>query len=135
MTQNVFGPPRQSIFEATRYQGEYVTLSDVNEIVFTYTGKVNVPRESGFWVPARRSVIVQLVATMRVPKAVKVLVTGGAGDISIFTFNPNVYVMTEAKWAVVPSGALGGFVRCVVDPGLEIGGEDLVVMLRFMEIS
>lgn len=135
MTQNVFGPPRQSIFDATRYQGEYVTLADLNEIVFSYSGFVNLKRESGFWVPVRRSTIVQVVATMRVPAAVFIGVTAGNGNIALFNFNPNVYTMVYPLWFTVPSGSLGGFVRTVVDPGANTTGEDLTVMLRFMEIS
>lgn len=135
MTQNVFGPPGQSIFQSTRYQGEYVTQNDLHEIVFSYSGRVATRRESGFWVPVRRSTIVQLVATMRVPAPVNITVTSGGGDIALFVFNPNVYVMTFPRLNTIPSGALGGFVRVIVDPGTNTTGEDLSIMLRYLEVS
>ena len=135
MTQNVFGPPNASIYQAQVYQGEYTTLNDLNEIVFTYTGRVNATRESGYWVPVRRSTIVQLVATMRTPAAVNILVTSSVGDIAAFVFNAGVNVMTFPRTNTVPAGSLGGFVRVVVTPGTATGGQDLVVMLRFLEVS
>lgn len=136
MTQNVFGPPRQSIFQTSTYQGEYVTLNDLHEIVFTYSGPVGARRESAFWIPVRRSTVIQVVASMRIPAAVFVGVSaGGDGDIALFNFDPNVFVMTFPVLTTVRSGALGGFVRVLVDPGENLGGEDLAVMLRFLEIS
>ncbi len=135
MTQNVFGPPGQSIFQSTRYQGEYVTQNDLHEIVFTYTGAVTVPRVSGFWVPVRRSTIVQLVATMREPAAVNIAVTSYVGDIALFDFDPNVYVMVFPRANNIPSGALGGWVKVLVDPGRNTEGQDLVIMLRYLEVS
>lgn len=135
MTQNVFGPPNASIYSAQVYQGEYTTLNDLNEIVFTYTGKVSRAKTSGYWVPVRRSTIVQLVASMRVPAAVNVAVTSSVGDIALFNFNAATNVMTFPKTNTVPSGSLGGWVRLVVNPGRNVNGQDLTVMLRFLEIS
>jgi len=135
MTQNVFGPPNASIYSAQVYQGEYTTFNDLNEIVFTYSGLVNVTRTSGFWVPVRRSTIVQLVASMKVPKAVNIKVTSSVGDIAIFNFdaskNVNVFRITNT----VPAGSAGGWVKTIVTPGTATGGEDLVVMLRYLEVS
>lgn len=135
MTQSVFGPPNQSIYLATRYQGEYVTLNDLNEIVFTYTGKVSRAKTSGFWVPVRRSTIVQVVASMKVPRAIVYNVTSSAGDIASAVFNPSSSVNATSIGFTVPAGSLGGWVKLIVDPGRYTDGEDLVVMLRFLEVS
>ena len=134
MTQNVFGPPSATIFQATRYQGEFVTLNDVSEIVFSYSGPVAANRQSGFWVPVRRSTLVQLVASMRDPKPVNILETSSVGDIANFVFgsNPTVYGLRNT----VPAGAAGGWIRTDVGVGANaLGGEDLVVMLRYIEVS
>jgi hypothetical protein len=135
MTQNVFGPSQQSVFQASRYQGEFTTLADLQEIVFSYSGSVSLFRESGFWVPTRRSSICQVVASMRVPRAVNIAVNSSDGAVAWFTFNPNVYVMTFGSATVVRAGSAGGWVRCVVTPPAELDGQDLVVMLRYLEIS
>lgn len=135
MTQNVFGPPNASIYTASRYQGEYVTLNDLNEIVFTYTGRVSRTRESGYWVPVRRSTIVQVVFSMRVPAAVAINVTSSAGGIANVIFNTASPVNTYRITKTIPSGSLGGWVRMIVTPGSANTGEDLVAMLRFLEVS
>lgn len=135
MTQNVFGPPQQSIYQATKYQGEFVTLNDLNEIVFSYSGKVSKYRDSAYWVPVRRSTIVQLVCTMRVPAAVNIAVTSSVGDIGLLVFDASKNVMTFTKQNTVPAGSAGGWVRVIVDPGRNTSGQDLAVMLRFLEIS
>lgn len=135
MTQNVYGPPQQSIFDTNRYQGEFVTLNDLNEIVFSYSGPVSAYRDSAFWVPVRRSTIVQLVCTMRVPAAVALAVKSSVGDIALWNFDPSVNVMTFQKANTVPAGSAGGWVRCLVNPGNNKNGQDLAVMLRFLEIS
>lgn len=135
MTQNVYGPPGASIFQASRYQGEYTTLNDLNEIVFTYSGKVNKDKVSGFWVPVRRSTIVQLVASMKVPKAVNIGVTSSVGDIALFNFDASKSVNVFPRSNTIPAGSAGGWVKVIVSPGRATGGEDLVVMLRFLEVS
>ncbi len=135
MTQNVFGPPNASIYSAQVYQGEYTTLNDLNEIVFTYSGKVSSTKTSGFWVPVRRSTIVQLVASMKVPKAVNIAVTSSVGDIALFNFDASKNVNVFPRTNTVPAGSLGGWVKTIVTPGRATGGEDLVIMLRFLEVS
>lgn len=135
MTQNVYGPPQLSIFEAKNYQGTYVSMNDLNEIVFSYAQKVNKKRWSAYWVPVRRSTILQLVATMDVPKAVAITMESSVGVFATFTFDASKNVNTLPLTVTIASGAADGWVRMVVDPGNNTGGMNLAVMLRFLEVT